>query len=174
MPPRGTIEPRAGRSRSISRWHASYTVSVSVWDGYRRSAAENVTINVTNLNDNAPVITAGPEFRIDDGSRWTDRQGECNRCRRHQPARLHHVPAWTIVSGNPNNVFRYSTSGQPADRPAVADRLAQDVVFAGSTVSDGANTSAAQTVAGHDPEPRRSCAWRTPSGSKRRRTRRRC
>ena len=60
---------------------ASYPVSVSVWDGFRRSAAETVTVNVTNLNDNVPVIGADQRFRIDDGSRWTTGPGERHGCR---------------------------------------------------------------------------------------------
>ena len=42
-------------------------MSVSVWDGYNRSATAAVTVKVTNANDNAPAITAGQAFRIDDG-----------------------------------------------------------------------------------------------------------
>ena len=54
--------------------------------------------------------------------------------------------AWKIISGNPNNVFRYSTSGNlQIGRPLLIDWRRTSYALV-STVSDGANTSAAQTV----------------------------
>lgn len=47
----------------------SYSVDVSVFDGYRRSLPASVTINVTNENDNTPVIATPQSFRIDGGVR---------------------------------------------------------------------------------------------------------
>ena len=91
MPATGTISLAPGQSLDFEV-ATSYTVSVSVYDGFRRSVTESVTINVTNLNDNVPVITAGQSFRIDDGVALDIGQGECHGCRRHEPAGLHHVP----------------------------------------------------------------------------------
>ena len=125
---------------------ASYSVSVSVWDGFRRSVAETVAINVTNLNDNVPVIAAGQSFRIDDGARWTI--GAVNAADAddtNQPG-FTTFQAWTITGGNTNNVFRYSTSGNlQIGRPLLIDWRRTSYSLA-STVSDGANTSAVQSV----------------------------
>ena len=66
----GTISLAAGATLDFEA-AASYTVAVSVYDGYRRSVAENVSINLNNLNDNPPVITAGQSYRIDGGSNNT-------------------------------------------------------------------------------------------------------
>ena len=109
---------------------ASYTVGVSVYDGFRRSVTENFTINVRNLNDNPPVITAGQSYRIDGGSRNTVAKVLATDADDTNQPGFTTFQAWTITSGNPNNVFRYSTQREPAGRAAVADRLAQDVVLA--------------------------------------------
>ncbi len=50
-PATGAISLAAGASLDFES-ATSYSVSVSVYDGYTRSASETVTINVTNLNDN--------------------------------------------------------------------------------------------------------------------------
>jgi endo-1,4-beta-xylanase len=46
----------------------SHSIAVSVWDGYARSAAGTVTIQVANANDNAPRARPA-SFDIDDGNR---------------------------------------------------------------------------------------------------------
>jgi endo-1,4-beta-xylanase len=124
----------------------SYSVSVSVWDGFRRSLAETVAIDVTNLNDNAPVITAGQSFRIDDGAQWTiGKVNATDADDTNQPG-FTTLQAWTITSGNTNNVFRYSTSGNlEIGRPLLIDWRRTSYSL-GSTVSDGTNISANQTV----------------------------
>ena len=117
----GTISLATGQSLDFEM-AASYTVSVSVWDGYRRSAAENVAINLTNLNDNVPVITAGQSFRIDDGARWTIGKVNASDADDTNQPGFTAFSAWTIVSGNTNNVFRYSTSGNlQIGRPLLID-----------------------------------------------------
>jgi hypothetical protein len=124
----------------------SYSVGVSVWDGYRRSATETVTIKLNNLNDNAPVITAGQSYRIDGGSNnrvanvlATDADDT------NQPG-FTTLSGWTITSGNTNNVFRYSSTGElQVARPLLVDWRKSSYSLA-STVSDGANVSAVQPV----------------------------
>ena len=125
---------------------ASYTVGVSVYDGFRRSATENFTINVRNLNDNPPVITAGQSYRIDGGSRNTVAKVLATDADDTNQPGFTTFQAWTITSGNTNNVFRYNSTGNlQVGRPLLIDWRRTSYSL-GSTVSDGANTSAAQAV----------------------------
>ena len=85
-----------------------------------------MTINLSNLNDNAPAITAGQSYRIDGGAHnsigkvlATDPDDT------NQPG-FTTFSGWTITSGNTNNVFRFSTHGHLAGGASAADRLAQE------------------------------------------------
>ena len=124
----------------------SYPVSVSVYDGYRRSATATVTINVTNLNDNAPVITGGQSFRIDAGSdNNVAKVAATDADDTNQPG-FTKLSGWAITSGNTNNVFRYSSNGTlQVQRPLLIDWRKSSYAL-GSRVSDGANNSAVQAV----------------------------
>ena len=125
---------------------ASYTVGVSVYDGFRRSATESFTINVRNLNDNPPVITAGQSYPIDGGSSNTVAKVLATDADDTNQPGFTTFQAWKITSGNPNNVFRYSTSGNlQIGRPLLIDWRRTSYSLT-STVSDGANISATQTV----------------------------
>jgi endo-1,4-beta-xylanase len=123
-----------------------YSVSVSVWDGFRRSAIETVTIEVANENDNPPVITAGQSYRIDGGSHnnvarllATDADDS------NQPG-FTQFSGWSITSGNIHNVFRIDSAGTlQVGRPLLVD-WRKSAYSLGSRVSDGANTSAVQAV----------------------------
>jgi hypothetical protein len=46
----------------------SYTLILTTTDGYHSSAAETITIRLTNANDNSPVITPGQSFALDGGT----------------------------------------------------------------------------------------------------------
>jgi hypothetical protein len=124
----------------------SYLVSVSVFDGYTRSATESVTIKVTNLNDNPPVIGAGQSFRIDGGSHNViGRVLASDPDDTNQPG-FTTFSGWAITSGNTNNVFRYDGAGNlQIARPLLVD-WRKAAYSLGSTVSDGANVSAVQPV----------------------------
>jgi endo-1,4-beta-xylanase len=141
----GTISLAAGATLDFEA-APSYTVGVSVYDGFRRSAAANVTIAVTNLNDNAPVITAGQAYPIDGGSHnrvasvlATDPDDT------NQPGFTTFGP-WAITGGNPHQVFQVDASGQlRVARPLLVDWRRSSYTL-GTTVGDGTNTSAVQTV----------------------------
>ena len=47
---------------------ASYTLALSVSDGVNTASAETLSINVDDVNDNAPIITAAQSFSIDENS----------------------------------------------------------------------------------------------------------
>src|SRR4029077_3938556 len=66
----GTVSLAPGATLDFEA-STNYTVTVSVSDGFTRSQHQTVAIAVTNLNDNAPVFTAGQSFRVDDGYRGT-------------------------------------------------------------------------------------------------------
>jgi hypothetical protein len=124
----------------------SYVVGVSAYDGYRRSATETVTINVSNLNDNAPVITAAQSYRIDGGSHNRVAAVQATDADDTNQPGFTTLSAWTITGGNTNNVFRYTSTGTlQVARPLLVDWRKSSYTLA-STVSDGANTSAVQSV----------------------------
>jgi endo-1,4-beta-xylanase len=125
---------------------ASYVVSVSVYDGYSRSAPENVTINLTNLNDNPPVITAGQSYRIDGGRNNTVAKVLATDADDTNQPGFTTFSGWAITSGNTNNVFRFNGTGDlQVGRPLLVDWRKTSYSL-GSRVSDGANNSAVQTV----------------------------
>jgi endo-1,4-beta-xylanase len=124
----------------------SYSVSVSVWDGFRRSAAETVTIQVTNENDNAPVITAGQSYPIDGGSHDNVAQVLATDADDTNQPGFTNFSGWSITSGNTNNVFRIDSAGTlQVARPLLVDWRKSSYSL-GSLVSDGANDSAVQSV----------------------------
>jgi endo-1,4-beta-xylanase len=141
----GTIRLAAGASLDFEAT-TSYTVAVSVYDGFRRSALENVVINLHNLNDNPPVITAGQSYRIDGGSnntvagvRATDPDDT------NQPGFTTFGP-WAITSGDPNGAFGYDAAGNLiVAHPLLVDWRRTSYTL-GSSVGDGTNTSAVEAV----------------------------
>jgi endo-1,4-beta-xylanase len=141
----GTIRLAAGATLDFEAV-ASYTVAVSVFDGFRRSAAEPVTITVGNLNDNAPAITAGQAYRIDGGAGnavasvlATDPDDT------NQPGFTTFGP-WAISSGNPLQAFQFDATGKLiVARPLLIDWRRSSYSL-GSTVGDGTSTSAVETV----------------------------
>ena len=144
-PATGVISLAAGASLDFEM-AASYSVSVSVSDGLRRSAPEAVTIQLSNLNDNPPVIPAGQSYRIDGGSKNTVAKVAATDADDANQPGFTTFSGWAITSGNTNNVFRYSTTGSlQVARPLLVDWRRTSYTL-GSTVSDGANTSDVQPV----------------------------
>jgi hypothetical protein len=144
-PSTGTIMLAAGANLDFEVT-TRYTVGVSVYDGFRRSAVGTVIVDVSNANDNAPVITAGQSYRIDGGSNnrvakvlATDADDT------NQPG-FTSFSGWTITSGNTNNAFRFSGTGNlQVGRPLSVDWRRTSYTL-GSRVSDGTNNSAVQAV----------------------------
>jgi len=123
----------------------SYAVSVSVWDGYRRSADGSVLIKVDNANDNPPAISAGQAFRIDDGYQQTIAALEASDPDDVNQIGFTTFSGWKIVGGNPGNVFSLNQAGELEVSARRIDwRLAGYALVA--TVSDGVNTSQPATI----------------------------
>ena len=125
----------------------SYQISVSVWDGYVRSAPGTVTINVANVNDNVPQVTAGQTFDIDEGYKRTIGWLESSDPDDMNQLGFTNFQNWQIVSGNTGSVFRVTPSAGELQiaRPLSIDWRKTSYSLA-TTVSDGANTSAATPV----------------------------
>jgi hypothetical protein len=117
-----------------------------VYDGFRRSVAENVVIELENLNDNPPAITSGQSYRIDGGSNNTvARVLATDPDDANQPGFTTFGP-WAITGGDPQNVFRYDSAGNlTVARPWLIDWRRSSYSL-GSVVGDGTHTSAVQEV----------------------------
>jgi endo-1,4-beta-xylanase len=125
----------------------SHTITVSVWDGYRRSAPGTVTIQVANANDNAPVVTAGQAFNIDDGRRYELGLLKATDGDDANQAGFTTFSGWTVAGGTGASVFAIdgNTGLLYIKRPLMIDfkRSGYSVL---ATVSDGQNTSAQQEI----------------------------
>ena len=125
----------------------SYTLSLTVSDGTNTSSAETVTINVKDLNDNAPVITSSQLFSVDENSANGASVGTATATDADATATTYED--WKITGGNTNNAFVINDS---TGELSVADASQLDyesgaILYTLSlTVSDGANTSSAETV----------------------------
>lgn len=124
----------------------SHTIGVSVWDGYVRSAVGNVTINVTNANDNTPFVDWGQAYYIDATYEWLGRTKAKDGDDANEPG-FTTFSNWSIVGGDAGQIF-------VQDGPTGQIRVAQplNIDFTKSkytllvTVSDGANTSAPESA----------------------------
>jgi endo-1,4-beta-xylanase len=142
----GAISLGAGQSLDFEQ-ATSYSVGVSVWDGYVRSATASVTINVTNANDNAPSITAGQAFNIDGGAHNVIDALEVSDRDDVNQLGFTTFSNFALVSGNTNSVFRLRAASGVLEvaRPLLVDWRKTSYALA-AQVSDGTNTSAAQAV----------------------------
>ena len=124
-----------------------YTLSLTVSDGANTSSAETVTININDLNDNLPVITASQSFSINENSANATSVGTVLAT--DADATVTTYQDWTITGGNTNNAFAINDS---TGELSVADASQLDYETTSTsyslsiTVSDGANTSSAETV----------------------------
>jgi len=146
-PATGIVSLAAGATLDFEST-TSYQISVSVWDGYVRSAPGTVTINVTNENDNVPSISAGQSFDIDDGANNIIGGVESSDPDDMNQPGFTKFQGWSIQSGNTGSVFRLTPKlGElMVARPLLIDwrRTSYNLV---ATVSDGVHTSAPVALA---------------------------
>lgn len=138
----------------------SYVVEVSVYDGFRRSVPESVTIKLANANDNAPVVKAGQGFRIDGGFRYvlgnvvaTDADDT------NQPG-FTTLQGWQVIGGNGGSIFAVNaaTGALEVKRPLMIDFRRSSYTLQ-LTVGDGADTSAPQALSVPIPNHLKMCQW---------------
>lgn len=125
----------------------SYTLNVSVHDGYRRSSAQTVTIDVMNLNDNSPSIPTGQKFAVDGGSRnllGVVQAADADDT--NQPG-FTQFKGWQVVGGTGAKLFSTGTNNGVigASRPLLIDWRQSSYTLVVNT-SDGENASPQQTV----------------------------
>ena len=131
---------------------ASFTLSVAVSDGVNTSAAQTVTINLTDENDVTPVVTANQSLSVAENSAATTAVGTVLATDGDVTATT--FQSWTIAAGNTDKdgdstlpfVINASTGAITVNDAGDLDREQTTSFTLSVTVSDGANTSAAQTV----------------------------
>jgi len=124
----------------------SYTYTVSVSDGTNTSAIETITINITDVNDVNPVVTASQTFNIDEDEPNTTSIGTVLATDGDVTATT--FSSWAIAAGNTNSVFAINSS---TGELKVEDNSNLDFEKTISytlsvTVNDGTNTSATEDV----------------------------
>jgi endo-1,4-beta-xylanase len=154
----GTLSLAAGATLDFES-ATTYALGVSVWDGYRRSNG-TVTVNVTNENDNAPVIAAGQSFPIDGDTTHSYILGyiEASDADDTNEPMFTELGAWTRVGGTGANIFDISHDWGNVNiaRPLSIDFKKTEYTLL-VTVSDGGNTSAVETLIVTIPDSIRLC-----------------
>ncbi|MRT93835.1 cadherin domain-containing protein [Ancylomarina sp. 16SWW S1-10-2] len=123
----------------------TYTLSVTVGDGKNTSSVQTVSINVTDINDELPVITASQTFNIDEVAVNNASVGTVLATDDDAGTTF---SSWTITAGNTNSVFAVNES---TGAITIADNTNLDFETTTTytlsvTVGDGENTSSVQTV----------------------------
>ncbi|SDC37260.1 cadherin domain-containing protein [Williamwhitmania taraxaci] len=126
--------------------NSSLTIKVTVSDGTNTSAEEDVTINLNDLNDVAPVVTAAQVFYVAEQSPNGTPVGTVLATDGDVTATT--FQNWTITAGNSSGYFAINSSSGAI---TVVDNTGLNSAVNPSftltlTVSDGTNTSSSQTV----------------------------
>ncbi|MEZ6122627.1 MAG: DUF2341 domain-containing protein [Planctomycetaceae bacterium] len=122
-----------------------YTLNITVSDGVHTSAAQSVTVSVTDQNDNLPVITAGQIFGVSEAATAGSVVGVVQAT---DPDSGTTFSDWAITGGNADNIFAINAStGQiTVNDPAALDYETSTSHVLQLTVSDGTQTSAARSI----------------------------
>lgn len=154
----GTLSLKADASLDFET-ATSHTVQVSVWDGYVRSSG-TVTVNVTNENDNAPVIAAGQSFAVDADTNYTYILGyiEATDADDTNEPMYTDLKGWRGVGGTGAGIFdiSYDWGNVNIARPLSIDFKKTEYTLL-VKVSDGANSSAVQTLVVTIPDTIKLC-----------------
>ena len=120
---------------------SSFTLQITVSDGVNTSAAESVTINLTDVNDVVPVVTSGQSFNLVENTANGTAVGTVLATDGDVTPTT--FSGWTIVGGS--SVFAIDAAGQitvidSAQLPTVSSFILT------ITVSDGVTDSVPETV----------------------------
>ncbi len=120
----------------------TFNLQITVTDGANTSAAETVSITLTNVNDEPPVVTPGQNFNLPENSPDGTMVGTVNATDVDSP-----VTGFSIVGGNTGNAFVIDDNGQiTVANSSVLDFETTPTFDLLITATDGSNTSAAETV----------------------------
>ncbi|MBI9087201.1 MAG: DUF2341 domain-containing protein, partial [Desulfobacterales bacterium] len=124
---------------------SSYTLTVKVEDTFAMTDTAAVTVNITDVNDNTPVVDAAQTFTLAEDAANGDSVGTATATDADETTTYQE---WTITSGNGDGTFAIdANTGQlTVLSNANLDRETTASYTLGLTVSDGTNTSTGQTV----------------------------
>ena len=122
----------------------TYTLGIQVSDGTLNSSVETITINISDINDTPPVVTAGQVFTLNEGNVTNASVGSVAVTDADAPPTT--LSAFTIVSGNTGSIFSINSTTGAITATGNLDFETTPTYTLGITVSDGTNTSAIQTI----------------------------
>ena len=151
------IDPSSGQLSIIDDTNldhevtASYTLSLRVSDGVNTSDAEDITVNVADVNDVLPVVTPNQTFMVSEGIANGTTVGIAMATDLDVTATT--FQNWTIVSGNTSAdgdgdlPFALDPATGQLSINDTGDINSSILTFSlGVTVSDGVNTSLTETI----------------------------
>ena len=123
----------------------SFTLAVTATDGTNTSAPVNVTVNVTDVNDIAPVVNAAGPFTVAEDAANTTAVGTVTAT---DADTVGAVTGFNIASGNTGGAFAISPGGviSVAETTAIDFESATTSFTLAVTATDGTNTSAPVNV----------------------------
>lgn len=125
----------------------TFTLNVLVNDGYTNSDVATITINLSNTNDNAPVVIADQSFVIDEI--WKHYLGslEASDADDGNDPGFTHLRRWKVVGGDGEGLFWvHPHTGALKLKKARWIDYSQTAYSLEVTVSDGANASEVAVV----------------------------
>ncbi|WP_071781127.1 endo-1,4-beta-xylanase [Adhaeribacter aquaticus] len=143
----GTVKLSTNPGFDFEQNPASYTLVVTVHDGFTTSTPKTVTVKVGNANDNPPVITAAMSFSIDGGSCNVLGKATATDADDTNEPEFTTFQNWQITGGNGANIFAINgTTGQISIANPALLNFSNKTYNLLLTVSDGANSSTAAEV----------------------------
>lgn len=124
----------------------SYSLDVTVSDGYTSSDPVTIRVSVLNVNDTAPVVTPGQSFHIDGGSYYFGTLIATDADDTNAPG-YSSLTNWSVTGGDGERYFALnSIHGDLKVKWAKGIDWQRDAYSLEVTVSDGENVSAVELV----------------------------
>ncbi|MCE7996431.1 MAG: T9SS type A sorting domain-containing protein, partial [Roseivirga sp.] len=124
----------------------AYVVEVTATDGTTTADTQTITVTVVDLNDNNPVITASQTLSVDETASNSTSVGTVVAT---DPDAGTTFSSWAITAGNGSGIFAINAGTGEVTIADNTNLSPKDVTASYTltlTVSDGANTSATETI----------------------------